>query len=214
MKYLFKQDNQSPWIVDIFNEFLEYKNNGFLVEIGVGHTIKGIDKDLPLNLSDFERCGSNTADLIDLGWSGIYIEPVKEYCDEARIAHINNLNRLTIINMGASNEKNVLKLHMGDSFRENQLNNNGYSWVGRDIEVNETSIILSENRTPKIIDVMSIDVEGFEDKVIMGIDFKKHIPTIIIVEVNHIGIETISRLLPNDYKLINSDNLNAVWVRI
>ena len=48
-KYTFKSENQSPWLVDIYNQFLPYKTDGFLVEIGVGHTIKGIDfsKHLP-----------------------------------------------------------------------------------------------------------------------------------------------------------------------
>lgn len=39
----FKIQNQSPWIVDLYNKYFPNKNNGFLVEIGVGHTLDGID---------------------------------------------------------------------------------------------------------------------------------------------------------------------------
>ena len=74
-----------------YNKYFPNKNNGFLVEIGVGHTLDGIDNIVDGTLDkikNISRCGSNTADLLDLGWSGIYIEPVLEYCDEAKISHL------------------------------------------------------------------------------------------------------------------------------
>jgi len=212
-KYTFSIQNQSNWIVDIYNQYLPYKTNGNLVEIWVGHTIAGIDRFLPENLSNFERGGSNTADLLDIGWSGIYIEPVKEYCIEAEIAHKNNLNRLKIINVGASDEESELELFLGDSFIPNPFGTNGYEWIGRKIKTMKTSNILEENNCPMDIDIMSIDVEGFENKVIKGIDFTKHKPNIIIVEIDKISIVEIDNLLSKNYSYINSDSINAVWIK-
>jgi len=210
--YTFTQNNQSHWIVDIYNQYLEYKLDGFLVEIGVGHTISGVDKYLPTNLENFQRVGSNTADLLDLGWSGIYIEPVKEYCDEARIAHRDNLDRLNIINIGAGNEKGQLEMFLGDSFIPNAYGKNGYDWIGRTVEVDITSNILEKYNCPYKIDIMSIDVEGFEHSVISGIDFDKYMPKILIVEVDKVPVDYINNILPNPYTMVYADGTNAAWV--
>jgi FkbM family methyltransferase len=211
--YEFKKNNQSPWIVDILNKYLQYKTDGFLVEIGVGHTIYGIDKTLPENLENFERCGSNTADLLDLGWSGIYIEPIKEYCDEVTISHKNNLERLKIVNIGASNVEDELEIFLGDSFVPNSFGTLGYNWVGRKVKLDKTSHILEQNNCPKNIDLMSIDVEGFEINVIQGLDFTLHQPSIIIVEIDKVPIETINEKLFPFYTLVKNDNINGVWIK-
>jgi len=212
MKYQFKTENQSPWLIDIYNEYLPYKTDGFLVEIGVGHTIKGIDKSLPQDLTNFERCSSNTADLLDLGWSGLYVEPVKEYCIEAEISHKDNLDRLTIVNMGASYKKDELELFLGDSFVPNNYSNSGYNWINRKIQTQVTSVILENNKCPKNIDLMSIDVEGFEANVIQGIDFLKHLPYMLVIEIDKVPVSTINNLLPKFYSHVKSDHINGVWV--
>lgn len=211
-KYLFTEPNQSPWIVDFYNNYLPYKPDGFVVEIGVGHTIVGVDKGFE-NISDTsKRCGSNTADLIDLGWSGIYIEPVKEYCDEAKISHKYNLDRLKIINVGAGKENTTMKFFLGDSFIPNNFNSNGYNWVGRDINIEPTSVILEKNDCPKNIDVMSIDVEGFELEVLQGINFNLHTPQILIIETDKVSTDEINKIIPKEYLHKYSDDVNSLWV--
>ena len=212
--YKFDKPNQSPWLTDVYNKVIPYKTDGFLVEIGVGHTIKGIDKVLPPDLTDFTRTGNNTADLIDLGWSGIYIDPVKEYCDEAKLAHINNLDRLKIVNIGASDKKEELELFLGDSFIPNGHNGDGYEWIGRTTGTDITSVILTAHNCPHDIDIMSIDVEGFEDRVLLGMDFELHSPKLIILEINVIGPDLISSILGDSYDLIAADGLNGVWKRL
>ena len=215
MKYLFEVNNQSPWLVDIYNEYLDYKTDGFLVEIGVGHTLADVDHIYPdtfSNPTNFKRTSSNTADFLDLGWSGIYIEPVEEYCEEAKIAHKNNAERLVVVSVGASDKDDHLELFLGDSFVPNDLPSMGYNWIGRKVKTLPTSKILLENNCPKTIDVMSIDVEGFEDKVIKGIDFEKHSPMMIVVEVNQVDKSVIDYLLPDNYTVVAFDGLNAVWV--
>lgn len=210
----FSQINQSPWLIDIYKKHLP--EIGFLVEIGVGHTIQGIDKIFKETLQEireFERCGSNTADLLDGGWSGIYIEPVAEYCEEAKIAHKNNSDRLQIVNLGAGNTSAELQLYLGDSFVLNKYSDLGYPWIGRFVKIKPTSDILSQYECPKEFELLSIDVEGFEKEVIDGIDFLKHFPKMIIVETNVVSKEEISKLLPNDYSIIAGDHLNTVWVK-
>ena len=210
--YLFTEPNQSPWIVNFYNKYLTFKTDGFVVEIGVDHTIKGVDKNFETISENHQRCGSNTADLVDLGWSGIYIDPVKEYCDEAKISHKHNLNRLKIVNVGAGKENTTMKFFLGDSFIPNEFNSNGYSWVGRDIEIEPTSVILEKNNCPKNIDVMSIDVEGFELEVLKGLNFELHTPHILIVETDKVPVDDINKIIPKEYIHEYSDDVNSLWV--
>jgi FkbM family methyltransferase len=210
--YTFNQVNQSPWIVDIYNQFLDYKNNGFIVEIGVGHTLKNVDNIIPIYGENYERCGSNSADLIDLGWNAIFIEPVKEYCDEVEISHKNNLDRIKIVNLAASDISEELHLSLGDTLSKTETSSNRYDWIGRKIYSKKTTEILLDNNCPKEIDIMSIDVEGFEHKVLQGLDFDIHTPKILIVETNIINSTEIEKLLPSTYKKIKEDSLNTAWV--
>jgi FkbM family methyltransferase len=204
--YKFNIENSSPWILDLYNKIIPYKNNGFLVEIGVGHTIEGSDWEIGKDWT--KRTESNTADLLDLGWNGIYIDPVKEYCDEAKLCHTNNLDRLSIINLGCSNTEEEKILYLGDSFVGNSINTQ-YTWLGRKIQCRPTSTILLENKCPRDIDIMSIDVEGYELKVLQGLNFYLHRPKIIIIEINSVGIDPINNLLLSNYELFSQDSLNA-----
>lgn len=213
--YSFSVPNQSPWLVDTYNEYLGFKTDGFLVEIGVGHTLTGVDhifEGTLENLSNIQRIGNNTADLLDLGWSGIYIEPVIEFCEEAKIAHANNLDRLSIINLGASDVDEELAFNINDTFLPNDFDSRGYPWVKRMMRLAPTSVILEDNNCPPEFDLMSIDVEGFEDRVLRGLDFQKHRPHLMIIEINIVNIDQINAIIPSYYQMVRNDSLNAVWI--
>ena len=204
-------NDQSPWLPEVYNAILPFKTNGFLVEIGVGHTLEGPHYQQRTDPS-LGRCGSNTADLLDLGWSGIYIDPVKEYCIEATLSHKNNLDRLKIINNGCSDIEEEATIYFGDTFAYNNKQDSRYEWLGRKVKCFPAKKILSENNCPQDIDIMSIDVEGYELKVLQGMDFNLHSPKIIIVEINQVGTTAVHNLLPG-YNLYRQDTLNAVFVR-
>jgi hypothetical protein len=209
---------QSPWIYELYNQYLDYKTDGFVVEIGVGHTLRevqqfmGIPKELS-EITSLDLCSSNSAGLLNIGWSGIYIETIKEYCDEAELAHKSNLDRLTIVNAAASDEESIQFLRLGDSFVVGQTYADIYPWVGRQIKTRITSDILDENNCPQDIDVMSIDVEGFEIKVLAGLDLDKYRPKILIIEIDHVGLAEVDNFIKNRYELIQSDHINGFWVR-
>jgi len=184
-------------------KYIPFKKDGFLVEIGVGHTV---------------NCGSNTADLLDIGWGGIYIEPVLEYCNEARIRHKDNLERLKIVNYGASDVEEELSLYLGDSFIPNTLGNSwdgvtSYEWIGRKYQTKITNDILIENKCPEYFEILSIDVEGFEDKVLLGINFEMFHPKIIILEKNIITTLDFVNILPSEYKIESEDGLNVCFIK-
>jgi hypothetical protein len=224
--YKFKSSNPSAWLANIYNEFIDYKTDGFLVEIGVGHTIGFRDvetgeihninhpNDLDrLLASDHEMfCGgSNTADMLDLGWSGIYIEPIEEFCREASFRHPEAIEsgRLSIVCAAASDTNGTRVLYGGESLVPNDADN---FYVGRPINTIKTSTILDDNNCPARFDLMSIDVEGWEAMVLIGMDFDRHRPKLIVSEVAWTPYDYIESLLPDSYLAVNTDGLNMAWV--
>lgn len=212
-KYTFKEVNQSKWICDVYNEYLPFKKNGLIVEIGVGHTLKNVDSIIPENLGKLDRCGSNSADLIDLGWNAIFIEPVKEYCDEVMISHKNNIERIKLINVAASNCEEEVYIAIGDKLSSKTSSSKIYNWIGRKIKTKRTSDILTESFCEQEIDIMSIDVEGYEAKVLQGLNFELHSPKILIVETNITTPDEVESIIPNYYVRVKGDELNTVWVK-
>jgi len=218
--YKFLESNQSPWLADIYNTHLDHKTDGFFVEVGVGHTIAGVDQpdDLHKILDaglGFSRLGSNTADLIDLGWSGIYIEPIEEFCYEASICHAPAVRdgRLSIVKAGASDVESTETLFQGETFIPAGYTSPTFCYYeGRIVPTQITSKILEYNHCPERFDLMSVDVEGYEHKVIMGMEFTKHRPKLLVVEVNRVPADYIESLLPDGYHLFGHDGLNAAWV--
>jgi hypothetical protein len=204
---------QSPWIYQVYNDYMSFKKDGFLVEIGVGHTVAG--SNVTIGPDCKHRNGSNTADLMDLGWTGIYIDPVKEYCDELKLSHPMNLDRMKIVNIACSDIQEEQILYLGDTLNPTGLIMAEFPWLGRKVICRPTSEVLSDCGCPKHIDVMSVDVEGFEGKVLKGLDFEKHQPRILVVEINQVStteIDNILRSKSKKYTMIQRDDLNAVWV--
>ena len=208
-----KEGHQSLWLEDVYNKYVPFKTDGYLVEFGVGHTLERFKWEDKWSGNPEQRCGNNTADLLDLGWKGIYVEPIKEFCDEAKICHKNNLDRLTIINMGAGDKKETCTINYGESFIGESKADLNVSYLGRTIESDNASQILIDNECPTTIDVMSIDVEGYELKVLEGIDFDKYDIKFMIIEHNHVGLDNVDSLLSGKYKRVHSDYLNACYVK-
>jgi len=68
-----KNDFPSQVLGKLYTKLFGYKTDGFLVEIGVGNCLKGH--------GGHEENASNTANLADMGWSGVYIEPNSSKCN-------------------------------------------------------------------------------------------------------------------------------------
>lgn len=195
---IFKNNNQSPWLINIYNKYFSTKTDGFLVEIGIGHT---------------DRCSSNTNDLMDLGWSGIYIDPVEDFCEELKRVQKNNLDRLTIINIGASDKfENNKIMYQGESLIPNNIKRTVMYKNMDNITCEPTTIILDKANCPTNFDLLSIDVEGYEKYVLNGLDFKKYCPFMLIIETNHYDFNELSKYIPDNYILIQRDYLNACYI--
>ncbi len=61
--------------------------------------------------------------------------------------------------------------------------------------------------------VLSIDVEDYDNKVLKSIDFKRHHPFIICVEVGKSKQELVEFMDSNGYRLVFCNYINCIWIR-
>ena len=215
MNYNFEHITQSSWLGDLYNKYLP--DSGFFVEIGMGHTTTPESRQS--NFTKLELHGSNTIELLSLNWNGIFIEPVTEFCYEAILLLKDKLDKIKIINTGASDIYEICTMYGEETMIPNDIvpykdyaTGENYNYPGKKVLCKPTSVILSEVNCPKQIDLMSIDVEGYEDKTLKGIDFNLHYPTMLIIESTRINNDMIKDIIPETYELIQHDNLNSCWV--
>lgn len=231
---------QSLWIIDILKKYFNNKHDGFLVEIGVGHVLdwrtmcnggyspRLIDWD---NITDWDqdkivRGLSHTIELLENGWTGIYIESIHEFIDNEldpllrKLLPEERVEKIKMIKCGASDKERILKVIGNETLgsisgdEDKKIDNIiPYQYYNRKVLCRKTSDILSENDCPQDIDFMVIDVEGHEISVLNGIDFSLHKPKLILIEVGIISLNSIQKSLPEDYLLIENDGLNAMFVR-
>jgi FkbM family methyltransferase len=189
---------------------------GFLLEIGVGNVIEYADRELQQKKNlfyqpdNFTFSGSNTQELLELGCSGIYIDPVPEHLAQCAVIHRNKLDRLRLLCYGASDKDEILTIGDGLSMVNNSFTEPG-DMIGRKIQCFKTSVFL-EKFCPKKIDFFSLDVEGMEDKVLRGIDFSEYQFQLIVVETDKVHRDIISDILPMEYEILIGDYLNTVYV--
>lgn len=218
----------SEWISKIYNDLFGHKQKGFVVEIGVGCTLNwGAMNTSPRLLSvddTFIRGKSTTLELIEHGWDGIYIEPIEEFLTNELIPLLKTIVKkennqdIKIVPVGASDENKTMYIIENETLGSMpfglDLNQNiiPYSYKHRKIKCEKTSSILENCNCPKNIDVMSIDVEGQELNVLKGIDFTKHLPKLIFIEIDKTPINDIMAVLPSGYRVIAKDYLNAAII--
>lgn len=182
------------------NELIN-KENGFFIELGA---YNGIDQS---NTAFFEFYKN---------WTGILIEPsYDEY-----IKCVNNRKNSIVLNCASvSNDYN-------NEFIEGDFNNGPMSSINGSrvngkiitkIKARTLESILDEYSNNKGIDLLSLDVEGYELNVLKGLNLKKYRPTYLLIEIyNNQYIDICNFLFENQYKLhsnfTNYNNIdNPIW---
>jgi len=143
---------------------------GFYVDIGAYH---------PTRLSV-------TRYFYDKGWRGINIEPNPDAIRLFQSKRKRDIN----LNMGISDEKGELDFYYyGENSVNNTFDKERHLKADRKevkilkISVDTLNNILQTHLPPgQTIDFLTIDVEGFELKILQSLDFEKYPPKLILVE--------------------------------
>ena len=211
---LTNNDGVSPWVEDLYNQYLPKK--GLFVEVGIGHTVdrhwtaENTKKHLDEGTVPSARCGSNTLDLLDQRYAGVYIDPVKEFCEELEL--ITKDKNITILNRGSSDKTESRTMYGGETFMPNPHTTwpGGVDYIGRQVECGPVSDMLDELSITSV-DLMSIDVEGWEMQALAGIR-DEHLPKVLIIEIDKTaGLHEV--LYNKGYTLKYSDHGDAAYIR-
>ena len=165
---------------------------GFYVDVGCYHPKKY----------------SNTYMLYKKGWSGINIDMEEDKIRLFKMARPHDFNVLSAV----SDKREEVILHRFSQYGLGSTINKSVALSTNDELLDTQSIVtksLNEiiDGSPykgKQIDVLSIDVEGMDFRVLRSLDIKKYSPKVIIIEDHHKKIEDI--LETDTYKFLVQNN--------
>lgn len=219
MKNLYYTSNYTEFLLlDVYlEEILGIKTDGFFLEIGAydGQT------------------NSKTARLADIGWRGIYVEPVKEYAEKCGIRHKGN--NVEVLNLAIGAKDGNQTMHKGGlpstlvetnkNYLEDYMNQKGSSF---NFEVEEVNVMswasFHQKLKGKIPHLLVLDAEGYDLTILKSIDLDGFRPKVICCEVfpettefMHPGVikegeELIKHLQTNGYELWLVEEHNVLFV--
>ncbi len=171
---------------------------------------------------------SNTWGLAEVGWKGIYYEPIPELYGKCVRNHAGHA--VKVINTCVGDHVGITKLWLGVNPTIDEETMARSPWDTQydpdDFAMMPCTTLnasLTENDWPREFDLLCIDVEGAEMQVLDGIDFKRFEPNMLIIET-HEGNEdrrkTFHASMITDYmshmpyRKIQSDGLNTIYWRL
>lgn len=207
---------QIPGLSHLLELFVGRINDGVFVEVGAYDG----------------RSFSNTWGLAERGWRGVMAEPVPAYAAQARKAHLGHPNVRVVQTAVGAEEGSLTLVASGPLTSANPGLNREYediSWakhlVGEEsLSVPMTTLteLLASQIPGTEVDVLVVDVEGFERDVFTGFDWA-HQPKLLIVELceTHPDLRTtrasdaqlMQEIAHQGYEIAYKDSINTVFVR-
>jgi FkbM family methyltransferase len=204
----------------ILNNILPFKTDGTFVEVGANDG----------------KTGSFTYNLAAIGWHGLNFEPVPRLYEKCCMNHINHPNVKNFqIGLGESScettiidadtlstiDTDTMKIYSETpQFASYFTDNNQY----HTIKIERLDTMLEENNITNI-DLLVLDVEGYEEHVLKGFTIDKYLPKIFIIEIadQHKDFIHNSKMMnrytslrkyfkDNNYVLIVNDIVDNVYV--
>lgn len=207
---------------EIYFKFCDYKKNGIFIEIGANDG----------------KTGSFTYNLAKMGWIGIYCEPVPRIYQKCVNNHINHKN-VTVLKCAIGEKKEIGKIVDGNTLstmdEETLSIYKCHSWSKgcfvnngsvHEVNVETLDTILEKYKIRPNFDILIIDVEGYEEKVLNGFSINKYKPKIIVIEIpdqhkdfinKNNAIDKFKNLrqyfINNNYFLLVNDIVDNVYIR-
>ena len=148
---------------------------------------------------------SNTRWAYEQGWKGINIDASDKSIALFNIFRPNDIN----INCGVSNENGELTYYIFDG-ANNTFCDEGEGYREKKVvPVKTLNSILEEHHIDKI-DFLNIDIEGFDEKVVMSFDWKKYSPKCVLIEILRSGGIENFIINSNIHKKMQEEGYNLV----
>jgi FkbM family methyltransferase len=195
----------------------------------------GVEPRLLIEIGAFDGISfSNSSGLIEKGWSAILIEPVHEFAAKAKSRYEDRID-VKILECAVSDKEELLEFQVaGPLTSANTLLVDEYSriaWSAPSIKSTNLKILTSavtladlmNNLENQTVDLLIVDVEGFEDKVFATFNQIKILPSMLIVEMTefhpdfkfsikiYAGIRDL--LENNGYIIVFKDSINTIFVK-
>jgi len=175
---------------------------------------------------------SNTSGLADIGWKGLYIEPVPEYYQRCKTRYSKNKN-IQVSQCAIGAEPGEVEINVGgplSTIRDDVKQNfESLDWArshfkGGKIRVRQLTMeeYLVKHGVTQGFDLLVVDVESYEWEVLRNFDIQKWRPRLVIIELhdqndNYLLIrEECNNIVryfdDNQYKVIYKDFSNTIYV--
>jgi FkbM family methyltransferase len=177
-------------------EYFGRKTDGFFVEVGANH---------PTELSQ-------TWFLEQRGWRGILMEPLPACCEKLRAIRKNSA--VCEVAAGGPDQVGEATLNVAASDVWSHLGDEKQSLPTAariKVAVRTLESILEEYRAPQV-DLLSIDTEGMELKVLLGLDLRKRRPALVILEDHMETLDLFFYMRRQGYRLVKRTGPNNWWV--
>lgn len=191
----------------VLNRRFRDKPHGTYVDVGASHPV--VD--------------SVTHAFYERGWSGLNIEPLPDRIAELRYARPRDLNlQIAVAEAPGRATFHVFPRWHGLSTLDGAIAGEMRRWGDEaypvEVEIRTLSDVLAEAGVREI-DVLKIDVEGAEGRVLAGLDLARWRPVVLLMEAtypttaepNHQGWEPA--LLAAGYRFVLFDGLNRFYLR-
>lgn len=209
MRYSPRADCQIPVLADLYEAHLP-EGNGRFVEVGAfdGATV------------------SNTVFLTEAGWQGLYIEPHPAHAELCRMNHLDHLS-VTVVEKAVSNQAGLADLYEIGECSTLVWDKSAIDWGGKQerkvqVETCTLDTILQELAWTPGFELLVIDVEQNELKVLWGFDIDRWKPRMVIIEAHEKDNEPARNCKAppineyfqvHGYAKVYSDHINSIFLR-
>lgn len=212
--FIVPDDCQILNLKEIYQSYFGNIDNGFFVEVGAYDG----------------RSWTNTGFLADIGWKGIYIEPIKSHMDMCKENHKNNDLIFEQVGIGSVEGLSDMYLSGGLSTVVEEVNR-AHEIIYKQSNLQKETItvktlhnIFQKHNVKNNFELLVVDTEGYEKEVFDSFNLQLYRPKMMIVELCDIhdayspfinlqdnAKKVRTHILNNGYTTIYEDCINTIF---